>query len=115
MLSRVVPASLATIVSRRLRTALNKLDLPTLARPTIATTGNDLPIAMSCFLAEPETLPLLLAHYGVSCLRTSFTVPLCTTHSFLVASLPTSPTGRQAGQAGLYCIQMGNSLFLITH
>src|SRR6266702_1606856 len=38
-LSRVVPASCATMASRRPKIALNKLDLPTLARPTMATIG----------------------------------------------------------------------------
>src|SRR5689334_11071413 len=39
MLSRVVPASRATMASRLFKTELNKLDLPTLALPTIATIG----------------------------------------------------------------------------
>jgi hypothetical protein len=39
MLSRVVPGSFAVIASRLLSTALKRLDLPTLARPTIAIIG----------------------------------------------------------------------------
>ncbi len=40
MLSRVVPASWATIASRLSKIALNKEDLPTLALPTMATIGS---------------------------------------------------------------------------
>jgi hypothetical protein len=47
MLSRVVPGSLATIASRRSKIALNKDDLPTLARPTIATMGSFFAISVS--------------------------------------------------------------------
>src|SRR5918992_1753125 len=84
--SRVVPATSETIACRRDRMRLNKEDLPTLGRPTIATTGAGLAVlVVSSLLASPWSGP------GCTCWVMSFTTP--------ILALTPGPSPRGGGEA----------------